>query len=217
MIKDKTSKLAIGYYKKIGVKGLSACTNKKLSDALINYILSYLNKNDKILDLACGYGRITIPLAKKGYNIEGIDITKDLIDYAKKKSKIIFKVGDMRDLPYKNENFDKIICLWSSFNHILIQKDQIKVINEIFRVLKNNGICIIDLPNGETKWSKESIKRYGRVFSIEINGIKVTNFLHDKFTLKDIIKKSEFKQGNIKFANIGGRKRIIVELKKIEN
>jgi len=174
---------------------------------------------DSILDLACGYGRITFLLAEKGYNIVGIDLSKNLIKDAKEKCKklgleIDFRVGDMRELPYPSKSFDKVICLWSSFNHILTEIDQIKTINEIYRVLKEKGIAIIELPNGETKWAKKNIKIYGRIVPDVINGLEVKNYLHDRNTLKKICKKSHFKKYKVSFVNIGGRKRIIVLLLK---
>lgn len=205
----------IEFYKKLGPEGMASLTNKKRDKAILNYISKFLKKSDKILDLACGYGRITIPLAKRGYKIEGIDISPDLIKKARKEAKgLRFKIGDMRDLPYKNESFDKILCLWSSFNHLLTKKDQLKAINEIYRILKENGICLIELPNGESKWAKANIKKYGRIAPFMIKGLRIINYIHDKKTLNNLAKRSKFKSYKVKFTNIGGRRRIIFVLEK---
>lgn len=219
MKKDKTAKIAIEFYKKLGSKGMASLTNKERDKSILEFILKYIKKEDSVLDLACGYGRITFALKNRGYNVRGIDISPNLIRDAKEKAKkyrldIEFKVGDMRNLPYPSEEFNKVICLWSSFNHILNKKDQIKTINEIYRVLKGKGIAIIDLPNGETKWAKQNIKKYGRIVPDMINGLKVYNYLHDRNTLKEICEKSNFKKYKIGFARTGGRKRIVVFLLK---
>ena len=59
------------------------------------YLLSHLekviryglfNKTDKILDVGCGMGKYTIPLAQRGYNIEGMDLCQTLLDGLKAKS-----------------------------------------------------------------------------------------------------------------------------------
>ncbi|MCX8158760.1 MAG: hypothetical protein N3D20_00470, partial [Candidatus Pacearchaeota archaeon] len=91
---------------------------------------------------------------------------------------------------------------------------QINTINEIYRVLKQKGIAIMELPNGETKWAKENIRKYGRIVPNIINGLKVNNYLHDRESLKKICKKSLFKNYKVHFVNIGGRKRIVVLLIK---
>ena len=41
-----------------------------------------LQGNEKILDLACGYGRHSLELARRGYDVTGIDITSEYIEYA---------------------------------------------------------------------------------------------------------------------------------------
>ena len=88
MINDKTAKLAIEFYKKLGSKGMASLTNTKRDNAILKFILKFIKKEDSILDLACGYGRITFPLAKKGYNIAGIDISENLIKDAKEKHQL---------------------------------------------------------------------------------------------------------------------------------
>ena len=216
---DKTAKLVKETYKKIDAKKMASLTNKEKDKAIIRFILKFLKKSDDILDLACGYGRITIPLAKKGFKIGGIDLASNLIKKGKSEAKrnnlyIKFKVGDMRKLPYKNESFDKILCLWSSFNHLLTENDQIRVLKEIHRVLKKEGVCLIDLPNFENKWSKEQIKKYGRVVPYMIDNIKVIDYVHDRNTLMKIVKSAGFIDYSIKSSNISHRKRIIVILRK---
>ena len=41
------------------------------------------NKNSKILELCCGTGRLTIPIAKDGYNICGVDYTSSMLEQAR--------------------------------------------------------------------------------------------------------------------------------------
>ena len=48
------------------------------------------NEEAKILELCCGTGRLTIPIAKKGYHITGVDISHSMLDRAKEKGKGIF-------------------------------------------------------------------------------------------------------------------------------
>ena len=77
----------------------------------------------KILELCCGTGRLTIPIAKDGYNIKGVDYTLSMLERAKEKAfqaglKIDFIEADIRGLNLE-EKFDlflfrliqSIICI----------------------------------------------------------------------------------------------------------
>ena len=80
------------------------------------------NKDARILELCCGTGRLTIPIAKDGYDISGVDITNSMIEQAKVKASqaglaIEFIEADMRtlDLP---EKFDLIFIPFNSIHHL---------------------------------------------------------------------------------------------------
>ncbi len=203
----------------MGAKGMESLTNKERDKTMLNFIFKFLKKEDSILDLACGYGRITIPLAEMGFNIKGIDLVPSLIKEAKRRAKkekvnIDFKIGDMRSLPYPDESFNKVLCLWSSFNHLLNKRSQIKALQEIHRVLKNKGVCLIDLPDFENKWSKEQIKKFGRIVPYTLNEFKVFDYVHDRGTLNEVIRLSGFSNYKIKPMYFGNRKRIILFINK---
>ncbi len=99
-----------------------------------------------LLDVGCGTGELVFKLTGLSYNIKahGVDISKDMIRIAKSKLRsdvIEFKVGDVEDLPYEDEQFDIITCS-HSFHHY---PDQRKALKEMHRVLKERGkIMIID-------------------------------------------------------------------------
>lgn len=70
------------------------------------------NKDARILELCCGTGRLTIPIAKDGYNISGVDYTASMLKRAKEKAsqaglKINFIEADIRTLNLQ-EKFDLI-------------------------------------------------------------------------------------------------------------
>ncbi|MFH1607718.1 MAG: class I SAM-dependent methyltransferase [archaeon] len=218
MIEDKTSYLAKKFYKQLGASKIKSLTNNDRDKGSLNLILPSLQKGDKVLDLACGYGRISFLLAEKGFAVEGIDISPNLIEDAKLESKkrglgIIFKLGDFRKLSYDNESFDKIICLWSSFNHLLKEEDQIKALDEMYRVLQKKGKAIIEMPNGGSEWAREQIKKHGRVVPDKIEGTELLNYFHDKSTLKRLGQRTKFKQ-EIKLVSIAGRERLVWILEK---
>src|SRR3989344_3681569 len=139
------------FYKNLGAEGLALRKKPEQTKSELNFFKRLLNKRQKILDLACGYGRFTIPLSKAGYNIEGLDLSSNLLEKAREEAKkqnltIKFIQGDMTKLPYENEIFDAIICMWSAFIELTEGKDQIKALNEMLRVLKNKGFAFIEIP-----------------------------------------------------------------------
>lgn len=104
-------------------------------------------QNINILDIASGTGDIAILLKSKfgeKADIIGLDFSKKMIEIAKEKASaqnlhIEFIVGDARNLPFPDEYFDYITIAFGIRNVPEIGK----CLNEIARVLKNNGILII--------------------------------------------------------------------------
>lgn len=94
-----------------------------------------------ILDLGCGMGEPMLPyFINKGYQVTGVDGSKNLISLAKKRfPRIKFLVSDIRGL-ILNETFDMILA-WNSFFH-LPQDDQRTMFTTFARHLKINGILL---------------------------------------------------------------------------
>lgn len=101
-------------------------------------------KGEKVLDLGCGSGRISDALFKKGYNVEGIDISKMLIEKAKKRNKNIkFSVGDANKLTL-SKKYDTII-LYGILEYLQINPSE--MLEKLKNNLKENGRIIIGVPN----------------------------------------------------------------------
>jgi len=129
----------------------------------VNNLLKFTNikKEDKILDLCCGQGRHILELAKRGFlNLQGIDRSRYLIRLAKKRSDseghyhIKFSEGDARKINLPNCSKDCVTVLGNSFGYFENQKDDLTVLQETNRVLTSNGICYLDITNGE--WMKKN-------------------------------------------------------------
>ena len=118
----------------------------------IDFILKLLpiRKKDKILDLPCGQGRHSIELARRGYDVTGVDYSKYLLKQTKKESvnldsKPNFIKSDMRDFRIRNK-FDIILTLGNSFGYFKDEDNQL-VIKNISYSLKKGGYFVLDLPN----------------------------------------------------------------------
>lgn len=107
--------------------------------------LKYLPKQGKILEAGCGLGRLLIPLHQMGYNIEGLDYSRDAIERIKKyDSNIKARVGDVLNLPYPNESFDAYISI-GVFSWLLDKFSD--GLNEARRVLKKDGLIFMAIPH----------------------------------------------------------------------
>ena len=131
-------------------------------------------KKGRILDLECGTGRLLLPLYKQGYEVYGIDISKKMIEIARKKIEglpITLVIGDFsKKIPFPDNFFDCIICMHSSLLH-LRKSDRKRFSKEVKRVLKKNCCMIIDLPdisqNKTFDYGKFYVKKVNRTTAID--------------------------------------------------
>lgn len=124
----------------------------KEAEKFISNLLEYLKlpNGSKCLDLACGKGRHSLFLNKKGLNVTGLDLSVNSIESAKslENDTLRFDVHDMREV-YKDEKFDAIFNLFTSFGYFDSNVDNLKVLNSIHRMLKDSGVLVIDFMNAK--------------------------------------------------------------------
>ena len=115
----------------------------------LRFIISVLKlkKTDKILDLACGHGRHLVALAKKGFDIDGVDFSAHLLSIARKQMlaagvQVKFFRQDVERLKLPNR-YDKIFLFFSEFGLFNAQK----FLSRIARHLKPGGLFLLDTDN----------------------------------------------------------------------
>jgi SAM-dependent methyltransferase len=116
-------------------------------DAMIQWI--DLSAGARILDLCCGMGRHSITLARMGYQVTGVDLSKVLLDTAMQADPdedVRWVRGDMRKVPLE-EQFDAVVNLFTSFGYFDLDEQNIRVIREIDRLLLLGGRFLIDYLN----------------------------------------------------------------------
>lgn len=100
----------------------------------------------RILDCPCGQGRHAHLLAEAGYDVDGVDYSRELLARAKERgidNTLRFTRGDMRSLPRTwTRHFDAVVNLFTSFGFFVDPRDDAKVISEFARVLKPGGVLI---------------------------------------------------------------------------
>lgn len=113
-----------------------------------------LTGKERILDLACGYGRHSLSFAQKGFSVVGVDITKDYIDDAIKTAKknslpAKFIQADIRDVDFENE-FDVVLNLADgAIGYLETDEENLKIFDVISHALKKGGKHFMDVCNAE--------------------------------------------------------------------
>lgn len=109
-----------------------------------------------VLDLGCGTGTFTEELAKKGYDMIGIDSSEDMLEIAMDKriqsgSDILYLLQDMREFELYG-TVKAVVSICDSINYILEPKELSQVFSLVNNYLDPDGIFLFDL-NTEYKYS----------------------------------------------------------------
>lgn len=110
-----------------------------------------LKKGDSFFDCPCGIGRISLPLAKAGIKVTGIDIAPTyLTELEEKAAKLKLPIKlyhtDMRKVNFENQ-FDAAGNLWTSFGFFEKESDNFLVLKKIFKALKPGGRFVMQVIN----------------------------------------------------------------------
>jgi SAM-dependent methyltransferase len=116
----------------------------------IKHILQLLQlpPESRLLDLCCGYGRHTIPLARQGYAMTGFDLSEILLQKARQQAEseqvqVRWQRGDMQQLPFTQE-FDAVINIFTSFGYLPNDEADQKVLRQVYQTLKPGGLFLIE-------------------------------------------------------------------------
>ena len=141
--------------------------NTNLAD--LEFYKRWLPKNTdaRILELCCGTGRLTLPIAKEGYDISGVDFTASMLEQAKVKAtkeglEIEFIEADIRTLEL-SEKYDLIFIPFNSIHHLYHNEDLFKAFNTVKKHLKEGGIFMFDCFNPNIQFIVESEKEQKKI------------------------------------------------------
>lgn len=125
------------------------------------------NKEARILELCCGSGRLTIPIAEKGYAITGVDFTATMLEQANLKAaksglEIDFIEADIRTLDL-DETFDLIFIPFNSIHHLYENEDLFKTFNVVKSHLNEGGLFLLDCFNPNIQSIVEGEKEQNKI------------------------------------------------------
>lgn len=108
-----------------------------------------------ILDIACGEGTFAVAMAKKGFQVTGVDLSPQMLQFARERAEdqnvnVEFVLQDMRYLSFEENavstsEFDLATCWFDSLNYLLVLEDLEKTFVGVYRALKKAGLFIFDM------------------------------------------------------------------------
>mgnify|MGYP002517765138 CR=1 FL=1 len=113
----------------------------------------HLHGGEKVLDLACGFGRHSLELARRGFSVTGIDITPSYIQFAKEKAQqegicADFFCCDIREIQYDQE-FDVVLNMADgAVGYLENEEENRKIFTVVSKALKPGGRHFMDIMNG---------------------------------------------------------------------
>jgi len=110
-----------------------------------------LSGGERVLDVACGYGRHAVSLAQRGFHVVGLDLNAYFLGVARERGTVAgvsasFVRGDMRLLPF-GPFFDAAVCLGGSFGQFATEDEDLALLRETAGALKPGGRFLLDVAN----------------------------------------------------------------------
>ena len=116
------------------------------AEASVATVVEWLGpeRPNAVLDLACGAGRHTEALRRRGLRALGVDLSLTLLATRPDLPRVR---GDMRRLPFAAGSFDWVLNFFTSFGYFESERENFRVLEEIVRVLAPGGRFLIDFLN----------------------------------------------------------------------
>ena len=158
------------------------------AELFLNNVISFLNmpNGSSVIDLACGKGRHSVFLNKAGFEVVGVDLSANSIQYAKQfeNQNLHFDVADLRTFK-TNQLFDYGFNLFTSFAYFKSDQENQQVLNSFNACLKADGILLLDFFNAE---KIKKMQSYSETKTID----GITFHLHKIIDDKKVTKRIEF-------------------------
>ena len=152
---DNMKAMASDWYKKIWTLDIQNQSWVEDTIRQVDFLIDKLKLkgNERILDLACGFGRHSLEFARRGYDVTGVDITPEYVDYATKQAQTEnlnarFICSDIRQVSFDNE-FDVVLNMADgAIGYLENEEENLKIFRVISKALKIGGTHFMDIMNG---------------------------------------------------------------------
>jgi SAM-dependent methyltransferase len=124
------------------------------------YLALARTQGGRVLEVACGSGRVLLPLVRAGFDVVGIDVSSHMLALARDKldaeARLVGQArlvrADMRDFALPEREFDLAIVAVKSFAYLINTDDQLRCLRTIAAHLRPGGLLAIDLMHPSPEW-----------------------------------------------------------------
>ena len=123
-------------------------------DEWVSYLLALNDRHGhvplNIIDLGCGTGNLTLPLAKRGYQLTGVDLSPEMVTVAQDKAlevglEVPFFVADLRTFSLPGQVFDTAISGCDVLNYLTLESELRQAFQAVHKLLVPGGLWLFDL------------------------------------------------------------------------
>lgn len=158
--------------------------NRKVYKGTGIKVAEFIDKNDSVLECACGTGAITEEIAKKCRQVLATDFAEGMLKRASKKCRkygnVSFRQEDITDIKCEDESFDKVVA--GNVIHLLPEPE--KALNELLRVVRPGGKVIIptyiNMARDSSGFAVKFIEKLGAEFKRQFDIDSYKKFFEDK-------------------------------------
>ena len=145
-----------------------------------------------ILDVGCGSATLLGLLKRYGFRVRGVDFSSEASKIAKSENGVDVTVGSLEDARFPDQSFD-VVTLFHVMEHVTNPR---RVLSEVARVLKPNGVVILQVPNIES-WQF-------KIFGARWYGLDIPRHVIDysKNSMFKLLAESGFTPGRVRHFNL---------------
>ena len=122
-------------------------------------ILSSFVKRGKILDIGCAAGFFLNQARCQGFDVQGVELSKEFCTYARDRFKLYVFQGTLRENRFPDEHFD-VVTMFDVLSHL---RAPVEDLNEINRILKRDGLLFIETGN-KGELDAKAVEKFGAVW-----------------------------------------------------
>src|SRR5262245_10978959 len=141
-----------GFFEGVYLDDVALQITQERTEREVGFLLQRLEAapGRRVLDLACGHGRISLPLARAGWKVTGLDLSERSLRLARERAElegldVEWVKSDMREPP--GGPFDAVVNVFTAFGYFENEAENQKVLDAVARVLVPGGLFLIDTLN----------------------------------------------------------------------
>lgn len=119
-------------------------------------LLDRYKSGGRLLDVGCAVGVFLAMAERRGWDVTGVDVSEYAVSQARKRCRGPVLAGDLAAIRFPDSDFD-VVTLWDVLEHFASPSEALR---EVRRILKDDGIVLMDTPNEDALIRKMAYRIY---------------------------------------------------------